>query len=309
MLSGDEFVRQSLELHLFFARIMKEHAFFLQISFTPKKSIYACDAEAFRRGFDMLLSDAAFLSNGLISEEVIKSGQLLTPFTLEAEMSAVYHTGVNIPINITKTENELISNTLIIDNCTGIEHKVITINNRALELIKGIANFKRIVLSEIKEGKIFTSNYPLLIDHMLREARLYFNLIYKLQRREDIDLKRQAYEQETFWNRNMAEHSKFILGFLDPVEDKLIDIAGNFGKEFDLLTEQAKKDVKDSASILKVTDDSIKLNFEVVKFKRKVTQGLLDSKVKAAMLPLVCDHTLREANHYLCLLKIFRRDM
>ena len=130
-----------------------------------------------------------------------------------------------------------------------------------------------------------------------------------MQKREDIDLKRETYEQETFWNRNMAEHSKFILGFLDPVEDKLINIAGNFGKEFDLLTEQAKKDLKDSASILKVTDDSIKLNFEIVKFKRKVTQGLLDSKVKAVMLPLVCDHTLREANHYLCLLKIFRRDI
>lgn len=309
MLSGDEFVRQSLELHLFFARIMKDHAFFLQISFTPQKSIYACDAEAFRRGFDMLLSDAVFLSNGLIREEVIKSGELLTPFTLEAEKSAVYYTGVNIPINITKTENELISNTLTIDNCTGIEDKVIAINNRALELIKGIANFKKVVLSKILEGKIFTRIYPLLIDHMLREARLYFQLIYKLQRREDIDLKREAYGQETFWNRNMAEHSKFILGFLDPVEDKLINIAGNFGKEFDLLTEQAKKAVKDSTSILKVTDDSIKLNFEIVKFKRKVTQGLLDSKVKAVMLPLVCDHTLREANHYLCLLKIFRRNI
>lgn len=36
MLSSMDFVRQSLELHLFFARIMKEHSFFLQAGFTPK---------------------------------------------------------------------------------------------------------------------------------------------------------------------------------------------------------------------------------------------------------------------------------
>jgi len=36
MLSSIEFIKQSLGLHLFFARIMKEHAFFLQVGFTPR---------------------------------------------------------------------------------------------------------------------------------------------------------------------------------------------------------------------------------------------------------------------------------
>lgn len=36
MLCSADFVRQSLELHLFFARIMKEHSFFIEAGFTPK---------------------------------------------------------------------------------------------------------------------------------------------------------------------------------------------------------------------------------------------------------------------------------
>ena len=40
MLSRSEYVRQSLETHLFFGRIMKEHAFFLQVGFTPRDDKY-----------------------------------------------------------------------------------------------------------------------------------------------------------------------------------------------------------------------------------------------------------------------------
>ncbi|BDB00808.1 hypothetical protein CBOS2020_08820 [Clostridium botulinum] len=36
MLSDIKFVRQSLELNLFFMRIAKEHSIFLRASFTPK---------------------------------------------------------------------------------------------------------------------------------------------------------------------------------------------------------------------------------------------------------------------------------
>ena len=55
MLSSSKYIRQSLELHLFFARIMKEHSFFLQVGFTPKDSNYIDEADAFRMEFDKLL--------------------------------------------------------------------------------------------------------------------------------------------------------------------------------------------------------------------------------------------------------------
>ena len=199
--------------------------------------------------FDKLISDAISLSNGVTSNNVLQSGEVVTPFTLEAEKASAYFTGVKIPINFTKLEDGLMGNTLSRNNPMRLEQRVVILNNRAMELIKGLAQFKTMLLSEVMSCKIFTSNFPLLIDHILREAKFYFQLVQRLQNREEIDLEREAYEQETFWNRIMAEHSKFIRGLLDPTEDELINTANNFGNEFDKLTEEAKEAMDKSMPI------------------------------------------------------------
>jgi hypothetical protein len=154
---------------------------------------------------------------------------------------------------------------------------------------------------------MFTVNYPLLIDHILREAKFYLQMVQRLENRENIDIEKEAMEQELFWNRIMAEHSKFIRGLLDPTENELINTANNFGKEFDQLTTEAKAAMDMTIPLEKVTDDSLKATKEIREFKSQGTQGLLECKIKSIIIPLLGDHTLREANHYLRLLKIFKR--
>ena len=308
MLSNTKFIKQSLELHLFFARIMKEHSFFLEVGFTQKDSSLIQQAEMFRIEFDRLLAEAISLSNGVVSPSVLQSGEVITPFTLKAEMASAYFTGVNIPINLTKTEAGLMGSDELIGNPM-LEQRVFMINQRAMGLIKALAQFKTMVLSNVISCRIFTSNYPLLIDHILREAKFYFQIVQRLQSREEINLERDIYEQEAFWNRIMAEHSKFIRGLLDPTEDQLISAANNFGNEFDKLTKESKEAMDKTIPIAKVTEDSLKATMEIAKFKAQGTQGLVECKIKSIMLPLLGDHTLREANHYLRLLKIFSKKM
>ncbi|WP_434284329.1 DUF2935 domain-containing protein [Clostridium botulinum] len=306
MLSRREFIRQSLELHLFFGRIMKEHSFFLQIGFTPKDSRLMQQANAFRMEFDRLLADAIYLSNGVVSNSVLKSGEVVTPFTLKAEMASAYFTGVNIPIRLTEVETGLMGDSSTKVNPM-LEEKVSMLNQRAMGLTRALAQFKTKILSDVICCRIFTVNYPLLIDHILREAKFYFQLVRRLQNREEINLEKEAYEQETFWNRIMAEHSKFIRGLLDPTEDELIKTANNFANEFDELTEEAKEAMDNAMAISKVTDDSLKATKEIKNFKAQGTQGLVECKIKSIIIPLLGDHTLREANHYLRLLKIFEK--
>ncbi|KEI83018.1 DUF2935 domain-containing protein [Clostridium botulinum] len=306
MLSRREFIRQSLELHLFFGRIMKEHSFFLQIGFTPKDSRLMQQANAFRMEFDRLLADAIYLSNGVVSNSVLKSGEVVTPFTLKAEMASAYFTGVNIPIRLTEVETGLMGDSSTKVNPM-LEEKVSMLNQRAMGLTRALAQFKTKILSDVICCRIFTVNYPLLIDHILREAKFYFQLVRRLQNREEMNLEKEAYEQETFWNRIMAEHSKFIRGLLDPTEDELIKTANNFANEFDELTEEAKEAMDNAMAISKVTDDSLKATIEIKKFKAQGTQGLVECKIKSIIIPLLGDHTLREANHYLRLLKIFEK--
>ena len=301
-----DFVRQSLELHLFFARIMKEHSFFLELGFTPRDSNYTQKADEFRIEFDRLLGEVVSLSNGIVSQSVLQSGEVITPYTLKAEMASSYYTGLRIPIELTQEEARLMGTDAITFNPM-IEERVYIINQRAISLITELIKFKSNILNNVLSCKMFTVNYPLLIDHIMREANLYLRMVQRIQNRENINMEREAAEQEMFWNRIMAEHSKFIRGLLDPTEDELIIAANNFSHEFDQLTSDAKAAMDRTMPLAKVTDESLKATKAIRDFKAQGTQGLIECNVKSIIIPLLGDHTLREANHYLRLLKMFEQ--
>ncbi|HKL99618.1 MAG TPA: DUF2935 domain-containing protein [Mobilitalea sp.] len=304
MLSRTDFIRQSLETHLFFARIMKEHAFFMQVSFTPRDDKFIKHADELRVEFDNFLADCIVLSNGVVSNEVLESGEVFTQYTLEAERVSGFLTGVMIRTKLTEEERGLMGGR---EASQALERRVAMLNKRALFLLEDIIKFKNAVLADVLVCKMFTVNYPLLLEHILREARFYQRLIRRLQARDEINIQREVFEQEYFWNRIMAEHAKFIRGLLDPSEEELFLAADNFGHEFDRLTDAAK-DAMDMSRILpvRVTEESLRATKDIRDFKAQGTEGLIECKIKSIIIPLLADHTLREANHYLRLLKIFK---
>lgn len=298
------YVRQSLELHLFFSRIMKEHSFFLQLGFMPRDISFTQRANELRMGFDELLRYVVLLSDGIVSNNALRSGEVITPFTLEAEKLSEFYTGIDIPTDITRAEAELVgayngtSKGLLRDN-------VSRINSRAIRLISELIVFNATVLEMQNRCEMFTVNYPLLIEHILREARLYLELVRKLQRQGFIDLKRDVLEQEAFWNRIMAEHSKFIRGLLDPTERELFAIANDFANEFDQLEREAIAAIDRMIPGEKVTEDSLIATEAIRDFKAQATEGLLSCNIRSIIIPLLGDHVLREANHFLRLLRMF----
>jgi hypothetical protein len=305
MLPAQEFIRQSLELHLFFSRIMKEHSFFLEAGFTSKDSNFTYQADAFRIAFDGVLAEAVSLSNGVVSPSVLQSGEVITPYTLNAEMQTAYYTGVAIPTGITQAEAGLAGGGGVMLVNPALEQRVSLLNQRAISLVTGLIQFKTVVLSNVLTCHMFTNNYPLLIDHIMREAKLYLLLMQRLEAREDINIQREAYEQEVFWNRIMAEHSYFIRGLLDPTEEQLFETADHFGKEFDQLTNEAKQAIDMTMPLSKVTEDSLEATRRIREFKAQGTKGILECKIKSIIIPLLGDHTIREASHYLRLLGLF----
>ncbi len=299
-----DFVRQSLELHLFFSRIMKEHSFFLELGFTPRDIRFTQRADALRMAFDELLWDVVKLSDGVVSKNVLNSGEVITPFTLEAEKASEFLTGINIPTDITKTEANLTSACKDVNNRSLVDN-VSKINNRAIRLITALIEFKATILENVLECKMFTVNYPLLIDHIMREAKLYREMVIKLQKEGFINLRKDALEQEAFWNRIMAEHAKFIRGLLDPTERELFDRANDFGDEFDQLTKEAIAAMDRTIRFDEVTEDSLRATEDIRDFKAQATEGLLDCNIRSIIIPLLADHTLREANHFIRLLRMF----
>lgn len=293
-----DYVKTSLELHLFFARIMKEHAIFLQAGFMPKNIEYIQEAMLYKRQFEKLLSDTVSLSNCMIRNNVLLSGEIVTKFTYGAERKTEELTGINIDSNITLQELKLTS-----DNYYGmpdITKQVCYLNNMAITLLDGLINLKERMLKDVLYCRLFTANYPLLIEHILREAKLYRQYVTMLQRGEDINCQNMK-QVELFWNQIMMEHALFIRGLLDPTESDLITTADSFAKDYEKLIEEAKNMTDET--IKTVTNKTIVETQKYIEFKTAGTEGIKKCEIRSIILPLLADHVLREANHYFRILK------
>lgn len=295
----NNYVKTSLELHLFFARIMKEHALFLQAGFMPKNTEYIQEAMLYKRQFEKLLSDVVSLSNCMIRENVLNSGEIVTRFTYGAERKTEELTGITIDSNITLQELKLASS----DNYYGmsdITQYVCYLNDTAITLLDGLINLKERLLRDVLSCRVFTANYPLLIEHILREAKLYRQYVVMLQRGEDINSQNMK-QVELFWNQIMMEHALFIRGLLDPTENELITTADSFAKDYQKLIEEAKNMTDET--IRSITDKTIAETQKYIEFKIAGTEGIKECEIRSIILPLLADHVLREANHYFRLLK------
>lgn len=297
MINDQNYVILSLELHLYFGRIMKEHSLFLEAGFTPKNKDYSDIADNYRQQFERLLEYTVQLSNGIISRDALSSGEIITEFTLGSEQKTENFTGIPINTNITLRESQLQSgnNPKITPE---LMQSVMVLNSNARMLLDGLINFKIMILNNVLSCNIFTMNYPLLIDHILREAQMYNTLLMNIENREEINA--DTKEMELFWDQIMMEHAMFIRGLLDPTENDLINTANDYAKQYNDLLNSAR--AANEATLPSVTNQTLTETIKYRDFKAAGTEGIAECKIKSIILPLLADHVLREANHYIRLL-------
>lgn len=294
----DNYIVKSLELHLFFARIMKEHALFLKAGFTPAASSFSKKADFFRKEFESLLGNTAALADGIISRDILCSGELITKFTASAERQTEKLTGIQINGNITAKESNLNPGCRCGSNTNPEMHRrVKALNQRALQLLNGFISFKELILNNVLNCEIFTANYPLLLEHIIREAKLYCEYVKALEENGCLT-DNSMQDTEAFWNRIMMEHALFIRGLLDPCECELIQTADKFAEDYSELLENCR-----NAHDKTLTSDALEKTKKFRDFKSAGTQGIAECKIRSLILPLLADHVLREANHYIRLLK------
>lgn len=291
----ENYITKSLELHLFFGRIMKEHSLFLKAGFTPVNSNFSAKAEYYKNEFEKLLSCAVALSNGIISDNVLNSGEIVTEFTLTAERQTEKLTG--IPINRNITQKELLLNNC---SCNVIPNRfaqVRILNRTALRLLNGLITLKEEILDKVLRCQMFTMNYPLLIEHVLREAKLYCKYVQMLETDRTIDMQSMK-EIECFWNQIMMEHALFMRGLLDPSETELINSADTFASDYAALLRSCH-----NAQNRVLTIDSITETKKFRDFKMAGVKGIESCQIRSLILPLLADHVLREANHFIRILE------
>lgn len=298
-----EYVRSSLETHLFFGRIMKEHALFLQAGFPAGETAYRNKADRYREEFEKVLWRTVRLADGMAGEDVLCSGEVFTEFTAMAEQQTERLTGIPIDVRITQAEKRLragrakCADGRMADRMSG---QIRQLNQRVLQLLRGLIMFKKQILQEVTSCRLYTANYPLLIEHIIREAELYQQIITALEERKCFSPE-NIVETELFWNQIMMEHAVFIRGLLDPAECELVETANTFAGDYIRLLEEARK--QDCRAMDGLTRKTLETTERYRDFKAAGTKGIIGCDIRSIILPLLADHVLREANHYLRILK------
>lgn len=300
-MTNEMFVKQSLELHLFFLRIMKEHSFFIAVSFPPKNQDFIREAADFNANFNSLLRNALELASGVVAIR----DDAVTEFTLPAEEKSAFLTGIRIDTTLTEAELRLAKPGSFVDPL--LVEKVSSLNNRILSATKNLIRYKTRVLDALLACELLSSNYPLLIEHIRREAIHYVELVTDLQNRvPSEDIYQRILEDEFFWNQIMEEHAEFIRGYLDPTETELFEIADDFSVRFNELNNRIQG-LRSNQQFTLFLNESEKLTREIKAFKAQGTEGILACDIQIIAPPLLADHVLREANHYLHLLEGFKQ--
>ncbi|MCL2695341.1 MAG: DUF2935 domain-containing protein [Clostridiales bacterium] len=287
MISEQAYAIGSLELHLFWGRIMKEHAIFLEAGFTPQGADFARVAALYQAQFENVLHHTVQLGEGVVSPAVTASGELVTDFTLGCEEKTQRFTGIIINTDLTKAEAALQPNANPRIS-PALMQQVRQLNASVLPWIDGLIAYKTKLLDEVLSCEIFTANYPATLTHMIHEAEKYRSDLMTFERGEETK------DETLFWDNDMMEHMAVIAGLLDPSEKALIQTANGFAAAYQALLQKTQEEAR--------ADETLALTEKCRDFKAEATEGIAACKIRSIILPLLADHVLREANHFIRLL-------
>ncbi|MBT2759133.1 DUF2935 domain-containing protein [Mesobacillus foraminis] len=188
-------------------------------------------------------------------------------------------------------------------------------NSEVYQAAAGIWNYKRKVLGLTLRCEIRSNNYPLLVDHISREAAYFANRLQELNRGELAPKPEAIIEENVFFLRIMADHAKFIGHLLDPSERKLVEQAREFSHDFDQLLFQAvdlesMRPLSETRPILSQFLNQNKVSVASLRdFKKTARELIEECRIKSKIHPLLADHTFREAERFLDIIELFENSL
>ncbi|MDS9472937.1 DUF2935 domain-containing protein [Sporosarcina pasteurii] len=185
------------------------------------------------------------------------------------------------------------------------------LNIQVYQAAASIWAYKRKILGLILHCKIGGNNFPLLVDHISREAAYFANRLKDLNEGKLQPLADAIVKENVFFLKIMADHSKFIGHLLDPSERKLVDQAQEFSHDFDQLLYQAidldsMRPQSETKPLLGQFLDQNRVSVVSLRdFKKTARELIEECRIKSIIHPLLADHVFREADHFLTIIDAF----
>ncbi|PPA69481.1 DUF2935 domain-containing protein [Jeotgalibacillus proteolyticus] len=188
-------------------------------------------------------------------------------------------------------------------------------NAEVYQAAVAIWSYKRKVLGLTLRCEIRTNNFPLLVDHVSREAAYFANRLKELNEGKLAPTPDAVIQENVFFLRIMADHAKFIGHLLDPSERKLVAQAREFSHDFDQLLFQAidLDSMWPQSETIPLQSQFLNQNkVSVVSLRdfKKTARDLIEAcRIKSNIHPLLADHTFREAERFLEIIDLFETSL
>lgn len=277
----------SLENHLFFSRIMKEHALFLEAGFASMNQHIAKEADRYKMQFEKILNQSVKLSHGVLSSDAIKSAEFVTEYTQSAEREMQRFTGIAIDRAVTAMEEDMQGE----DNAyisPKLANQVLLLNRSAIRILDGFIDFEENILKEIMACSIFSSSYTSFVKHLMHESKNYRSYIINFDNEEEFTCEDMT-QVDLFWDHSILEHAQYVRAILNSVDNELIQSCDAFSVSYQKLVAELSDKAAIAMKDMDIDADTI--------------SSAVEFHVPSVILPLFADHLLREANHYIRLLK------
>ena len=287
MVTNRNSVVLSLEHHLFFSRMMKEHAIFLEVSFAGMNQHIAKEADRYKAQFEKILNQAVKLSHGVLSKDIIQSAELVTEYTQSAEKEVQRFTGISIDRAITAMEEDMQGE----DDAyisPKLANQVLLLNRSAIRILDGIIDFEETILKELMASSIFSTSYPNFVKHLVHEAQSYRSYIINFDNEEEFSCDDMT-QVDLFWDHSVLEHTQYVRAILNSANNELIQSCSTFAASYQKMLDEL--------------DQKVACTMKNIESETETTGTTPQFYIPSVILPLFADHMLREANHYIRLSK------
>lgn len=282
-MTREQFIKNSLELNIFYARIFKEHCVTLAIAQNGQARIQALNR--FKVHFEMLLNASLEAGLGLIDKIFIDNNCFVTPYTYSLEQITQNTCGASINYRITNLETERLQKRepIAAGRLPMVYERALKLNSDGEKTAQGLAELIQNILNELSKGKVYSSIYPSVYECYILQLKQYQQALQALKQDKEFDY---CDSDAVKIMRICAEH---IRGALDPKESLDAEKAHNFALEF-------AQCAFDKSRFLQA-------NLDFAQFVQELIEKLLAKKLLSVMPPLTFDTVLRQANRNIVLMQ------
>lgn len=300
MLTNKEFFLQSLVSNLYYLWTLREYSARIEVSFPPIYEDYIKRSNELSKRAEILSKRVANYAYNGLPENVIESGIVLTPYTLDLELLTEKLFGIDIDTTVTEKEKNIVIGDV---NPTDSDVKDMEdINNDALTLVKDFIEFANEIYEKIEKQEIFAFYYNSINLYLIEEAKLYVSSLERLKEKATVNPS-YVIDNQYFGTMGMQAIAVYIRGEIDPYFKDVFDEANNFVTEYRNILDEYENMIMTPENQRNMTLNSLELAERLKTFVEKCIQRLLNKEIYFISAPITKDNALTAINFFIFNLK------